>query len=167
MTDKALIHRPITQPTDILNQLQSGQLLRVCGSRGNALIIVHRHHAELAGPGAAVGSVFDLNCCRVVPIGKISIIYPESATKRQQAYLLRQRWIRFTQKPMETYVPLQRGKRLLILLHKYFTPQLIDSLSDEVLAQLVGVLPTTIGMVRQSSRYQQWTQQQESQSVKV
>ncbi|NEP10514.1 MAG: hypothetical protein F6K14_09910 [Symploca sp. SIO2C1] len=152
MTDKALIHRPITQPTDILNQLQSGQLLRVYGSRGNALIIVHRHHAELAGPGAAVGSVFDLDCCRVVPIGKISIIYPESATKRQQAYLLRQRWIRFTQKPMETYVPLKRGKRLLILLHKYFTPQLIDSLSDEVLAQLVGVLPTTIGIVRQSSR---------------
>ena len=167
MTDKALSHRSITQPTDILNQLQSGQLLRVYGRRGNALIIVHRHHAELAGPGAAVGSVFDLDCCRVIPVGNISIIYPESVAKRQQAYVLRQRWIRFTQKPMETYVPLERAKNLLILLHKYFAPQLIDSLSDEVLAQLVGVLPKTIGMIRQSSSYQEWIQQQDLQSVRV
>ena len=148
MTDQALSHRPITQPTDILNQLQSGQLLRVYGKRGNALIIVHRHHAELAGPGAAVGSVFDLDCCRVIPVGKVSIIYPESSAKRQQACAMRQRWIRFTQKAMETYVPLERAQRLLILLHKYFAPELIDSLSDEVLAQLVGVLPRTIKMVR-------------------
>ncbi|NEQ68160.1 MAG: hypothetical protein F6K21_22175, partial [Symploca sp. SIO2D2] len=104
MTDQALSHRPITQPTDILNQLQSGQLLQVYGRRGNALIIVHRHHAELAGPGAAVGSVFDFDCCRVIPIGRVSIIYPESSAKRQQACAMRQRWIRFTQKAMETYV---------------------------------------------------------------
>jgi hypothetical protein len=59
MTARSLVPRPITQPTEILNQLQSGQLLRVKGCSGNAIIICHRHHAELAGPGAAVGSSFD------------------------------------------------------------------------------------------------------------
>ncbi|NES19021.1 MAG: hypothetical protein F6K41_08845 [Symploca sp. SIO3E6] len=162
MTDQALSHRPITQPTDILNQLQSGQLLRVYGRRGNALIIVHRHHAEIAGPGAAVGSVFDLDCCRVIPVGKVSIIYPESLTKRQQAYVMRQKWIRFTQKAMETYIPLERGQRLLILLHKYFATELIDSLSDEVLAQLVGVLPRTIEMVRCVRRQEAGGRRQEA-----
>ncbi len=148
MKDKSLVCRPQTQPTEILSQLHTGQLLRVKGSCGNALIICHPHHSELAGPGAAVGGVLDLKCSRVIPIGKVSIVYPETRRERQKAYVLRQQWILFTQKAMESWVPLQRAKRLLILLYQYFDPQLIDELPDEVLARLVGVLPQTIGMVR-------------------
>lgn len=148
MTNQALAHRPITQPTEILTQLQSGQLLRVSGCRGNAIIICHRHHAELAGPGAAVGGVFDLDCSRVIPVGTISLVYPESRSVRQKAYALRQRWMLFTLQAMESYVPLQRATNFLGLLYKYFDPQIVEQLSDEVLAQLVGVLPKTINMVR-------------------
>ncbi len=154
MTEQALIHRPITQPTKILAQLQSGQLLRVSGHRGNAIIICHRHHAEIAGLGAAVGGVFDLDCGRVIPIGRIGLVYPESFSERQKAYIQRQRWILFTHKAMESWVPLQRAKNILILLHKYFDPYIIEQLPDEVIAQLVGVLPKTIGMVRQSFKPQ-------------
>jgi hypothetical protein len=167
MTDHALVRRPITQTTEILSQLQSGQLLRVNGKPGNALIICHRHHAELAGPGAAVGGVFDVNCGRVIAVGKISIVYPESRIERQKAYALRQQWMLFTQQAMESWVPLQRARNLLILLHKYFAPQIIDELPDEVLAQLVGVLPKTIGMVRQSLKLQLERMPQDLEQVRV
>jgi len=167
MTDQALVRRPIIQPTEILNQLHSGQLLRVNGCRGNALIICHRHHAELAGPGAAVGGPFDVDCSRVIPVGKISIVYPESPIERQKAYAQRQRWILFTQHAMESWVPLQRAKNLLILLDKYFDPQIIDQLPDEVLAQLVGVLPKTMSLVRQSIESQESSTPQVSQQVGV
>ena len=150
MEDKSLVCRPITQPTEILSQLQTGQLLRVKSSPGNALIICHPHHSELAGPGAAVGSVFDLKCSRVIPIGKVSIVYPETRIERQNAYVLRQQWILFTHKAMESWVPLERAKGLLIMLYQYFDPQLIDELPDEVLARLVGVLPKSIGIMRQA-----------------
>lgn len=150
MGDKTLVCRSIIQPTEILSQLQTGQLLRVRGLRGSALIICHPHHSELAGPGAAVGSVFDLKCSRVIPIGKVSIVYPETRIERQKAYVLRQQWILFTQKAMDSWVPLQRSKRLLIMLYQYFDTQLIDELPDEVLARLVGVLPNSITMARQA-----------------
>lgn len=150
MTDKALVRRSIIQPTEILNQLQSGQLLRVSGYRGNAIIICHRFHAELAGPGAAVGGAFDIDCRRVIPLGNIAIIYPESHTERQQAYTLRQKWLLFSQHAMKSCVPLQRANSILVLLHKYFDPKIIEQLPDEVIAQLVGVFPKTVGMVRQS-----------------
>lgn len=150
MTELALIRKPCTQPTEILSQLHTGQLLRVNGDRGNAIIICHRHHAELAGPGAAVGGPFDLDCSRVIPLGNVSLVYPESRIARKKAYQFRQRWILFTQHAMKSYVPLQRAEQILILLEKYFDPKLIDQLPDEIISQLVGVLPKTIGMVRQS-----------------
>lgn len=154
MTELALVRRPIIEPTEILTQLQTGQLLKVNGKRGSAIIICHRHHGEIAGPGAVVGGAFDMDCSRVIPIGNISLVYPESRSERQKGYVLRQRWILFTQHAMKSYVPLQRAQTMLILLHKYFDSQLIDQLPDEVIAQLVGVLPKTISMVRQSCKSQ-------------
>ena len=165
MTAQSLVPRLITHPTEILNQLQSGQLLRVKACSGNAIIICHRHHAELAGPGAAVGSSFDIDCSRVIPVGNISIVYPESRTERQEAYRRRQQWILFSQHAMKSCVPLQRANNLLILLDKYFDPQTIDPLSDEVLAQLVGVLPKTIGMARQSIKFQRSRRAQDLQAL--
>ncbi|MBE9127065.1 MULTISPECIES: hypothetical protein [unclassified Coleofasciculus] len=155
MTELALICKPLVEPTEILIQLQTGQLLKVNGSRGNAIIICHSHHAELAGPGAGVGGLFDADCTRVIPVGNISLVYPESRSERQKAYVLRQNWISFTQHAMNTYVPLQRAKLIFMLLHRYFDASIIQQLPDEVIAQLVGVLPRTIGMVRQAEKVQE------------
>ncbi len=166
MTDQSLVRRPITQPKEIINQLQNGQLLRVSGCRGNAIIICHRHHAEIAGPGAAVGGIFDIKCSRVIPLGKVSIVYPESYSERQKAYQLRQQWILFTQNAMESSVPLQRANRLLLSLYKYFEPQIIDQLPNEVLAKLVGVLPKTIAMLRQHRKSQPPLMSQNLQTIK-
>ena len=148
MPPQSLIRKPIIQPTEILSQLKSGQLLRVHGPRGSALIICHRHHAELAGPGSAVGGSFDIHCRRVIPIGRISLVYPESRTERKQAYARREQWIRHTQKAMESFVPLQRARAILILLARYSGTQIVHQLPDEVIADLVGVLPKTIRMAR-------------------
>jgi hypothetical protein len=167
MTDKALIRRPITQPTEILNQLQSGQLLKITGSRGNAIIICHRYHAEIAGPGAAIGGAFDFDCKRVIPLGKISLVYPESRLERQQAYAVRQRWLGFTKQAMNSYVPLERAHKILTLLYKYFEPQIIDKLPDEIIAQLVGVMAKTVRMVRPSVKPQSNITQQQEQIIKI
>lgn len=167
MTDQALVRRPIIQTTEILNQLQSGQLFRVNGPPGNAIVICHRHHAELAGPGAAVGGSFDVDCRRVIPVGKVSIVYPASRSERRKAYAIRQQWIVFTQRAMEGWVPLQRAHNILILLEKYFDPQVIDQLPDEAIAQLVGVFPKTISMVRPTLKAQRSSMLQDSKLVEV
>lgn len=150
MSDKALILKPIVESKEILTSLRSGQLLSVNGTRGNALIVCHTHYAEIAGPGAAVGRFFDLDCHRIIPIGSVSLIYPESGSKRQQAYATRKNWIDLMQKITSSPVPLQRSQTLLKFLHKYFPADAIAQLPDEILAQLVGVLPKTIEIVRHS-----------------
>lgn len=150
MQDKALIRKPINQPTEILTHLHSGQLLRVYGPRGSALIICHMHHAELAGPGAAVGSIFDLDCRRAIPIGNPALVYPQTRAERQKAFALRQRWIGFTQKAMESHVPLRRAQSILILLERYFDSEGVIQIPDDVVAQLVGVLPKTIKLARRA-----------------
>ena len=167
MTDRALVRRPIIQTTEILNQLQSGQLFRVHCTPGNAIVICHRHHAELAGPGAAVGGSFDVDCRRVIPVGKVSIVYPASRIERRKAYAIRQQWIVFTQKAMQGWVPLKRAHIILILLEKYFDPQVIDQLPDEAIAQLVGVFPKTIGMVRPTLKSRRSSTPHDSKLVQV
>lgn len=148
MSETSLILKALAQPTEILTQLQSGQLLRVEGQPGSALIICHRHYAELAGPGAAVGGVFDLDCSRVIPIGSPAIVYSETHLERIEAYRIRQRWMTLTQKAMASPVPLQRSHNILTVLHRFFGAEVCQQLPDEVIAQLVGVLPKTVQMVR-------------------
>lgn len=161
-SDKALISRPFTQPTEILTQLHSGQLLQVRGHRGSAIIICHRHHAELAGPGSAVGGIFDIDCRRAIPIGNLGLVYPDSRPDRQKAYAMRQKWMGFTQKAMESSVPLRRAQSILILVEKYFGSLVVHQLSDELLAQMVGVLPKTIEMGRQAIKTRSERQEQKS-----
>jgi hypothetical protein len=131
------------------------------------MIICHRYHAEIAGPGAAIGGVFDFDCKRVIPLGKISLVYPESRLERQQAYAVRQKWLGFTKQAMNSYVPLERAHKILTLLYKYFEPQIIDKLPDEIIGQLVGVMAKTVGMVRPSLRSKSTITQQESQKIKI
>ena len=167
MPDKALVPIAIAQPTEILNQLKSGQLLKVNGFPGSAIIICHRHHAEMAGPGAAVGSLFDINCRRVIPIGNPSVVYPESLAERQKAYVVRQQWIRLNQKAMEHCVPLHRAVAILRLFERYFGPEATTQMPDEILAQLVGVFPKTIQMARLATDNQVESKKQNLQQLTV
>ena len=136
--------------SDVLSQVNSGQLLMVNSRRRNGLIIYKRFHAEFAGPGAAVGSFFDVDCERVIPVGDLSLIYPEDQEERQKAYLIRRNWIRLIQQLTDNPVPLQRAQMIINQFENYFDRETIADLPDDAFALLVGVLPHTVKMVRYS-----------------
>ncbi|MDY6782901.1 MAG: hypothetical protein SW833_10200 [Cyanobacteriota bacterium] len=149
MSSQALTLNPILPPPQILSQLRSGQLLRIEGKSGTALLICHRHHTEIAGPGAAVGGLLDLNCRRVIPVGKVALLGTESHEERKKAFVLRQRWIQKTHQVASFPVPLKRAKTILMMLERYCGSEATTELPDDVLGQLVGVLPKTMAVARQ------------------
>jgi hypothetical protein len=138
-------------PSQLLTQLNSGQLLVIDGSRRNGLIIYKRYHAEFAGPGAAVGGFFDVGVRRVLAVGDLSLTSPDNYEERQKAYLIRRHWIRLTEQLTENPVPLQRAQMLITQFEHYFDPETVSQIPDEALSLLVGVLPMTVRMIRQST----------------
>lgn len=144
-----------SQSSQLIAQLNSGQLLVVDGSRRNGLIIYKRYYAEFAGPGAAVGGFFDVGAGRIFPVGDLTLKAPESYEERQKAYLIRRHWIRLTEQLTENSIPLQRAHMILTQFEHYFDAQTVSQIPDEALSLLVGVLPTTIRMVRRTPNVEQ------------
>ncbi len=144
--EKSLIEFP--GPNEILTQLNSGQLLMVSSRRRNGLILFKKFHAEFAGPGAAVGGFFDVDCKRALAVGDLSLVYPEDQEERQKAYLIRRQWIRLTHQLTENAVPLKRAQLILNQFENYFPPDVVAKIPDEAFALMVGVLPQTIRMIR-------------------
>ena len=137
-----------SQELRILQQLHDQQLLIVNSKRRNVLIIYKHYHAEFAGPGSAIGGPFDLDCQRVLPVGNLSLISPESADDRQRAYLIRRQWIRLIKQITENPIPQQRVQKILDQFEQYFPSEIVADLPDAAFALLVGVLPQTVGLVR-------------------
>ncbi len=137
--------------SDILNQLKIGKLLIVNSRRRNGLIIYKRFHAEFAGPGAAVGSFFDLDCEGILPVGDLLLDDPKEQDDRQKAYLIRRQWIKLTQQLTDNPAPLQRAQMILNQFENYFGAETTAQLPDEAFALLVGVLPHSIYAARHSS----------------
>jgi len=136
----------------ILRQLHDKQLLIVNRNSRNGLILYKRYHAEFAGPGAAVGGPFDLDCQLVLPVGALSLTSPVSGEDRRQAYLIRRQWIRLTlQITTDNPAPLQRAQKILNQFDGFFDAETIAKLPDEAFALLVGVLPHTITKVRNTA----------------
>ncbi|MGJ3252104.1 MAG: hypothetical protein ACFE0J_13380 [Elainellaceae cyanobacterium] len=138
--------------SEILDLLQQGHLLMVNSRRKNGLILYKKYHAEFAGPGAAVGSFFDLDCQRVLPVGDLSLIPPHSHDERQKAFLIRRQWIRLTQQFTDSSVSLKRAQMILNQFEVYFDQDTISQIPDEAFSLLVGVLPYTIRMARRPPR---------------
>lgn len=139
-----------SNPSDVLAQLNSGQLLMVNSRRRNGLIIYKQFHAEFAGPGAAIGGFFDVDCQGAIPVGDLSLSYPEDQEERQKAYLIRRQWIRLTQQFTDNPVPIQRAQMILNQFENYFSQEVVAELPDEAFALMVGVLPQTVRMMRRS-----------------
>jgi hypothetical protein len=133
---------------DILLELISGQLLVVNSRKRNGLIICKRYHAEFAGPGAAIGSFFDVDCQMVIPVGELSLVRPENQEERQKAYLIRRQWIRLTNQLTDNPVPLQRAQMILSQFENYFGVDTTRKIPDEAFALMVGVLPQTVCLLR-------------------
>lgn len=132
-------------------ELMPNELLIVNARRRNGLILYKRYHAEFAGPGAAVGGLFDQDCQRALPVGNLSLISPESPDERQRAYLIRRQWVRLTKEITDNPVPLQRAQKILNQFEGFFDTQTIAKLPDDAFALLVGVFPHTIMKVRNTA----------------
>jgi hypothetical protein len=134
--------------SEMLSQIQSGQVLLINSRQRNGLILGKRFHAEFAGPGAVVGGVFDLDCQWIVPVGNLSLLHPASHEERQKAYLIRRQWLKLTKQLTDDPSSLQRAQMLLNQFENYFDVETVKHLPATALAQLVGVLPQTIVLAR-------------------
>jgi hypothetical protein len=160
MSSQALSLNPILPPTQILSHLHSGQLLRIDAEKGRGVIVCHRHHAEIIGPGSAIGGLLDIDCRRIIAIGQVSLVYPESLAAKRNAFLTRQKWIASTHKIAKHPSPLERATILLRMLERYCGTEMTDQLPADVLAQVVGVLPSTMIAAMGSIQQQRQTSPQ-------
>lgn len=135
-------------PIPIHQLIPNYESLIVNPRRRNGLILYKRYHAEFAGPGAAVGKPFDLDCQLVLPVGDLELICPESDEARKRAYLIRRQWILLTKQITDNPDPIQRAQRVIEQFEGFFGAETVERLPDETLALLVGVLPATIKIVR-------------------
>ncbi len=138
--------------SEILNQLRDKQLLIVNPRRKNGLILFKQYHAEFAGPGAVVGSEFDVDVQDLIPVGKLSLIVPQTSKEIINAYLIRRQWVRLTKQITDNPVPIQRAQVILNQFEHWFDAKTTAQLPDEAFALLVGVLPQTIQQIRQDSQ---------------
>lgn len=136
--------------SEIVKMLHRGQVLVVNSRRRNGLILYKGFHAEFAGPGAAVGSIYDLDCQLALPVGNLSLLAPDSHEERQKAYLIRRQWIRLMKQITEKPIAQQRVQKILEQFEQYFDAETVAQLPDEAFALLVGVLPQTVSAVRRS-----------------
>jgi len=133
---------------EILHHLARKDLLMVNSRRRNGLIICKRFYAEFAGPGAAVGGFFDVDCQSIIPVGELSLVYPFDQDERQKAYLIRRQWIRLTHELTDNPLPLHRAQMILNQFENYFGAETIQQIPDDAFALLVGVLPQTVRTLR-------------------
>lgn len=133
---------------EVVEKLDSGRLWVVNGRRRNGLIVLREFHAEFAGPGAAVGGDLDQDIVKIIPIGNLSLLEPDSHEAHQNAIKIRLQWIRLTQNFTDQPSPDDRARMILEQFKTYFDQATVDSVPDEAFALLVGVLPQTIHRVR-------------------
>jgi hypothetical protein len=133
---------------EVVEKLESGRLWVVNGRRRNGLIVLREFHAEFAGPGAAVGGDLDQDVVKLIPIGNLSLLEPDSHEAHQNAIKIRLQWIRLTQNFTDQPSPDDRARMILEQFKTYFDQTTVDSVPDEAFALLVGVLPQTIHRVR-------------------
>jgi hypothetical protein len=143
-----LDRKPNSQADAIVLRLREKELLVVNSRRRNGLIIYKHHHAEFAGPGAVVGSLFDVDAIAVLPVGDLSLVSPQDSKERERAYLIRRQWVRLIKQITDNPEPMQRAKMILNQFENWFDAKTAAQLPDEAFARLVGVLPKTIGKVR-------------------
>ena len=131
-----------------LTRLEAQELLVVNPRRKNGLIIYKKYHAEFAGPGAIVGGQFDLGVTCLLPVGNVSLIYPQNSQSRKRAYKMRRQWVKLTKQIIDNPHPTERAQVILNQFEHWFDVETVADLPDEAFALLVGVLPQTIRKVR-------------------
>ena len=138
------VNETLTTDKAPVELLKSGQLLSIGGSEGAGLIIQKPFFAEFVSHGSAIGGLFDLQCVTVYTLGDVKITVPDDKAGRQQAFQRRIEDIESMQDLCQADSPLERGVSILGMLCQKFDGHQVQSIPNDVLAKLVGVLPSTI-----------------------
>jgi len=136
------------QIDEVVEKIESGKLWVGNSRRRNGVMVLREFHAEFAGPGAAVGGDLDNDIVKLIPIGNLSLLEPDSHEAHQNAIKIRLQWIRLTQNFTDQPSPDDRARMILEQFKTYFDQSTVDTVPDEAFALLVGVLPQTIHRVR-------------------
>lgn len=149
--DQALINKADSRPIQLL---KSGQLLAIAADCQGGLILQKPFYAEFVGPGAAVGGSFDIQSTSAYVLGNVQFLELTTFTERQQAFQKRIVCIEnFQETILPEQSPLRRAFLVVDQLHQWFGIDEVKRIPNELMAQLVGVLPGTIATV-----WQQYTQ---------
>ncbi|MEQ9232813.1 hypothetical protein [Coleofasciculus sp. E2-BRE-01] len=140
----------------------NNQLLIVDPRRRNGVILWKRYHAEFAGPGAAVGGIFDQDCRLMIPVGELQLLTPESADERKRAYLIRRQWVQLTRQITSHSTPAQRVQQILNQFLGFFGAETISRMLDETFALLVEALAMLVGVSHHTAKrvIRDWLEQQ-------
>ncbi len=125
------------------------RLRAVSPRRHSGVILCKAHHAEFAGPGAAVGGGLDRGVHQMLIVGELEWIELTSPRERQVAYQKRIQWLNWLQQITRQIEPEQRAQRLVTSFEMFFGRSLVAEIPVEVLARLVGTFPDTIDQARQ------------------
>ncbi len=132
------------EEASILAKLQDKQILLISPRFRNGLIIYKQYHAEFAGPGSIIGGELDADVIQVLPVGDLSLVYPQTSKEKISGYLIRRQWVRLIKQVTDNPLATERAQIILSQFEHWFDLQTANKLPDEALAMLVGVLPQTI-----------------------
>ena len=139
-------------PTELpLSFFKSGQFLSLAPNCRGGLILQRPFYADFVGPGAAVGSSFDVNCILVYAIGKVEFCAPRTYSERQQAFQQRMAYSQQLQDMVGEEAPLHRSILILNQLSQWVGAEEATKIPDELVARLAGVLTKTVKVARKTS----------------
>jgi hypothetical protein len=140
-----------------LSFFKSGQFLSLTNDCQGGIILQKRFYADFAGPGAAFGSSFDVDCTSVYVIGAVKFSALSIYSDRQQAFKKRMAYCDRLQKITRLEDPLKRAFSILEQLYHWVGAQETEKIPDELVAMLAGLLPQTIELVKKNypQRYSQ------------
>lgn len=131
-------------PEHPLSLLQSGQLLVLAPHSRGGMIIQKLHFAEIAGPGCAIGGIFDLACTKVHLLGDVQVAAALTKSQRTQAFRRRLSYSRQQQSLVTEASSLKRAVLMLRQLVKWVGLEEVGKIPSDLVAQLAATAPSTI-----------------------
>ena len=140
-------------PPPLVEQIRSGPCQVISSRKAGGVIILGDHSAEFAGPGAVVATPQDHRHCKtVIPLGTLVLVTPKSVDEILTGYRIRLQWLKLISRSTSLENNQLRAQKILDQFEQFFRSQDVQRVPDEVLAQLVGVLPQTIHEVRKKKQ---------------
>jgi hypothetical protein len=143
-----------TCETDVAQAIHAGTglklpcLLTIAERQKSGLILCQNHHAEFAGPGAAVSTLVERKYDAVIAIGAPELVEVTTLEERQKAYSRRIQWMRWLQRIAEVPNAVERVEKLFYGFEAFFGRAVLRHLPDEALALLIGTFSSTVADVR-------------------